>query len=165
MKSMQRTTLMLALAGTLSMPMLSMAADAAKDEHSGHHPEQAQAAATPAAAPERMKAMRERMMAIRTEKDPAKRKQLLEAQMKDMEAMMEDGSCPMLAAGKSGSGMMGPGMGMGMMGPGMQGGAAGQDDMMGKRMEMMEKRMDMMQMMMQRGMGSGIQGGMGMPGK
>ncbi|MFA5083247.1 MAG: hypothetical protein WC474_11920, partial [Hydrogenophilaceae bacterium] len=106
MTSMQRTTLMLALAGTLSMPMMSMAADAAKDEHSGHHPDQAQAAAPPAAAMERMKTMRERMMTIRAEKDPAKRKQLLEAQMKDMETMMEDGSCPMMAAGKGGGGMM-----------------------------------------------------------
>ena len=46
MKTMQRTTLMLALAGALSMPALSFAADAAKDEHSGHHPDAAPAAAT-----------------------------------------------------------------------------------------------------------------------
>lgn len=175
MKAMQRTTLVLALAGALSMPMLSWAADAAMDEHAGHHPEQAQAAAPAAmAAQDRAKAMRERMMAIRAEKDPAKRKELMEAQMKDMEAMIEQGSCPMMGgmmgpgmgmmAGRGGMGMMGPGMmSPGMMGPCMQGGGmgmSGMDDMMARRMEMMERRMDMMQMMQQR-MGPGMRGGVG----
>ncbi len=145
MKSMQRNTLMLALAATLVMPVTLMAADAAKDEHSGHHPGQTAASPTPAqSAPatthDHMQAMRARMMEIRSSKDTENRKQLMEAQMKDMEAMMQDGSCPMMAVGKAG--MMGSGMGM-------MGGKSGQDDMMGKRMEMMEKRMDMMQMMMQ----------------
>lgn len=156
MKSMRRTTLMLALAGAFSMPLMSLAADAAKDEHSSHHPGQAQAAA-PAqpAAVDQAKTMRERMQAIRAEKDPARRKELLEAQMKDMEVMIEAGSCPMPGGGM-GMGMMGPGMGMmggkggmGMMGQGM----SGMDDMMARRMEMMEKRMEMMQK------------GMAMPGK
>lgn len=156
MKSMQRTALMLALAGLLSLPIMSMAADVAKDEHSGHHPDQAQTAAQDAtpAATERMQAMRARMMEIRASKDPEIRKQLMAAQMKDMETMMQDGSCPMMAGGKGGMGMMGGQGGMGMMGQGM----SGQDDMMKKRMDMMEKRMDMMQMMMQRRMGPGGQG-------
>lgn len=170
MKSMQRNTLMLALAAVLVMPATLMAADAAKDEHSGHHPAQAPTPdkAAPTAVPDHMQAMRARMMEIHASKDPEKRKQLMEAQMKDMEAMMQDGSCPMMAGGKAG--MMGPGMGMmggkgsmGMMGqPGMQGGMqpgmSGSDDMMAKRMEMMEKRMDMMQKQMG-------QGGMPGPGK
>ncbi len=149
LKSMQRTALMLALTSLLSLPIMSMAADVAMDEHSGHHPDQAQTAAqeeTPAAT-ERMQAMRARMMEIRAGKDPEILKQLMAAQMKDMETMMQDGSCPMMAGGKGGMGMTGQGM-------------SGPDDMMKKRMDMMEKRMDMMQMMMQMRMG---QGGMGTP--
>ena len=159
MKTMQRTTLMLALAGALSMPTALLAAEATQDEHAGHHSDQvaAQPGAAPVAVQERMQTMRKRMMEIRGTTDPEKRKPLIEAQMKDMEAMMADGSCPM-ADGKGGMGMMGPGMGMGMMGQGMGmgmmgQGMAGQDDMMAKRMEMMEKRMDMMQMMMRMRMG------------
>ena len=51
MKTMQHSTLMLALAGVLSMPALSFAADAAKDEHSGHHSEATPAAATETVGP------------------------------------------------------------------------------------------------------------------
>lgn len=145
MSTWQHNTLMLALAGALAMPGTLMAADAAKDEH---HPDQAAAPS----AQERAQAMRQRMMEIRTTKDLDKRKQLIEAQMKDMEAMMAEGSCPMMADGKPGMGMMGGGMGMMggkggmgmMMGPGMM----GQDGMMEKRLDALEKRLDMMQMMM-----------------
>jgi len=186
MKAMQRTALMLALAGALSMPAALLAADVVKDEHSGHHPEAAQAAtatATPTAAAmpaDLMPAMRDRMRLMRQIQDPEKRMEMMNAQMKDLETMMQGPkrSCPKADA-KGGMGMMGGGMGMmggkcgkGMMGQGMQGGMgmSGQDDRMAKRMEMMEKRLDMMQMMMQMrmqgmggGMGPGMQGGMGMP--
>ncbi|NCS65009.1 MAG: hypothetical protein COS39_07595 [Hydrogenophilales bacterium CG03_land_8_20_14_0_80_62_28] len=158
MKTMQRNTLVLALVTILAMPATLMAADATKDEHSDHHPVQAQA--TTPAAQDRMQAMRARMMEIRATKDLKKRKQLMEAQMLDMETMMQDGSCPMMAGAKGG-GMMGGQGGMGMMGQGM----AGSNDMMAKRMEMMEKRMDMMQMMMQERMGQDMQGGLETPGK
>lgn len=175
MKSMQHTTLMLALAGALSLPIMSMAADAAMDGHSSHHSGQPQAAAEAASAPDatgnRMQAMRARMMEIRASKDPEKREQLMEALIKDMEATMQDGSCPMMAAGKGDMGMMGGQGGMGMMGHGMHGGMpmgqgmTGPHDMMSKRMEMLEKRMDMMQMMQMR-MGPGMQGGgLGTPDK
>lgn len=164
MKSMRHTPLMLALAWALSLPVMAMAADAASNDHASHHPDQAQTGAPGATTPqERAKGMRERMMSIRAEKDPAKRKELLEAQMKDMEAMLDSGGCPMMAGGKGG-GMMGGkmGPGMGMMGQGMQGGMSGMDDMMARRMEMMEQRIDMMQMMMRQRSGPDMQGGMGM---
>ncbi len=111
MKTMQRKPLMLALAAILAMPATLMAADAAKDKHSGHHSGPAAAApipaqAAPAATPDKMQSMRARMMEIRAIKDPEKRKQLMEAQMKDMEAMMQDGSCPMMSDGKGGMGQM-----------------------------------------------------------
>jgi hypothetical protein len=120
----------------------------AKEEHAAHHADSVPAAA---ATPIDMQAMRNRMREIHQTTDPDKRKALIEAQLKDMEAMMRDPNrnCPM-ADGKAGMGMMG-GKGMGMMGQGMQGGMGMADDMMVKRMEMM------MQMRMQ-GMG-----GMGMP--
>jgi len=186
MKAMQRTTLMLALAGILSLPTALLAADAAKDEHSGHHPEAAPAAtveatATPTAAAtaaDPMPAMRDRMRQMRQIQDPAKRMEMMDAQMKDLETMMRGPkrSCPKADAkggmgmmdmmgDKCGKSMMGGKGGKSMMGQGMQGGMgmSGQDDMMAKRMEMMEKRLDMMQMMMQMRM-QGMGGGMGMPG-
>ncbi|MDP2833339.1 MAG: hypothetical protein Q8Q28_08620 [Pseudomonadota bacterium] len=181
MKAMQRTTLMLALAGVLAMPTALLAADAAKDEHSGHHPEAAAAPAATVAATatptadatpaDLMPAMRDRMRQMRQIQDPAKRMEMMGAQMKDLETMMQgpNRSCPKADA-KGGMGMMGDKCGMGMMGgkggKGMMGqGMPGQDDMMAKRMEMMEKRLDMMQMMMQmrmQGMGGGMGPGMGM---
>ncbi len=132
MKTLQRTTLMLALAGALSMPSVLLAAEAAQDEHESHHPEETQEAAT---LPVAQAGMQER----RRIRDPEKRMQ------------MKDGdNC--LMAGQKGGGMMGQGMGMMrggmMMGQGMQG-MSGQDGMLAKRMEMLEKRMDLMQMMMQ----------------
>lgn len=78
---MQRTGL--ALAGVLSMPAPSFAADAAKDERSGHHPE----AATPATA--RMQTLRQRMMEMRATQDSAQRMPLMDARMKDMETMLQ----------------------------------------------------------------------------
>lgn len=111
MKSIQRNTLMLALAATLVMPATLMAANATKDEHSGHHPvapsASAPAQANPAATQgvatkDPMQAMQARMMEIHTSKDPEKRRQLMEIQMKEMEAKMQDGSCPMMSDDKMG---------------------------------------------------------------
>lgn len=153
MKSMQRTTLVFVLAGALALPStMLLAGDSA--------------AQTPGAMSMDMQTMRERMIKIHQTRDPEQRKALIDAQLKDMEAMMQDPDhkCPM-ADGKGGMGG-----GMGMMGQGMPGmmGKSGQDDMMARRMEMMEKRMDMMQTMMQMqnrmggmGPGMGMGGGMG----
>jgi hypothetical protein len=151
MKSMQRNNLMFALVATLAMPATLLAADGAKAEHCGHHPGQTAAAsspaqAAPAATQDRIQAMRARMLEIRASKDPEQRKQMMEAQMKDMETMMQDGSCPMMAGGM------------------MRHGAAGGDDMMAKRMDMMQMMMQMrmgpgvssQNDMMQRGMGPGM---------
>lgn len=161
MKTMQRNFLMLALSSALALPAL--AADAAKDAHSGHHPAPADAAAAPATAPQAAaptpQAMRERMQAIRAEKDPAKRKEMMMMQMQDMEAMMEKGACPMMAEHKGGGMMGGSGMGMMqgkgcMMGQGMQGGMGNaMDGAIEKRMDALERRVDILQMMMQMHMG------------
>jgi len=170
MKVMQRSTLILALAAGLMLPAGMSLADEApvKDEHAAHHVD---ATPAPATTPIDMQAMRTRMREIHQTADPEKRKALIEAQLKDMEAMMQDPNrnCPM-AEGKPGMGMMsgkgsmdmGDKCGKGMMGGKGGMGMAGQDDMMAKRMEMMEKRMDMMQMMLQMRM-QGMGGGMGMP--
>ncbi len=88
MDTMQRTGL--ALAGVLSMPAPSFAADAAKDEHSGHHPAASPAtteAATPAAA--RMQTLRQRKMERRATQDSAQRMPLMDAQIKDVETMLQ----------------------------------------------------------------------------
>ncbi len=190
MKAMQRSTLAMVLAVSLTLPATALlaGAPAATDEHATHHADAAPAVAAPAAAaaPIDMQAMRNRMREIHQTADPDKRKALIEAQLKDMETMLRDPNrnCPMvdgkagMMSGKGGMGMgekCGKGMmsgkggmgmdgkcGKGMMGQGMPGGMgmAGQDDMMAKRMDMMEKRMDMMQMMMQMRM-QGMGGGMG----
>lgn len=192
MKAMQRTALLLVLASVLAIPTTTLLASElpTQDEHAAHHPDAMQ---TPASV-DAMPAMQDRMRQILQTTDPEKRKQLMEAQMKDMETLMRDPdhSCPMVegkcgmdrAGGKCGKGDMGGkggkcGMdtmgGKGMHGHGMQGGMgmSGRDDMMAKRMQILERRMDMMQMMMmmqmrmgmQGGMGPGMPGGMGMPGK
>lgn len=85
---MQRTGL--ALAGGLSMPAPSFAADAAKDEHSGHH-SAASPATTEAATPatDRMQTLRQRMMEMRATQDSAQRMPLMDARMKDMETMLQ----------------------------------------------------------------------------
>lgn len=122
MDTMQRTGL--ALAGVLSMPAPSFAADAAKDEHSGHHPE----AATPAA--DRMQTLRQRMMEMRATQDSAQRMPLMDAQIKDVETMLQSRGPGQRQSG----GMMGMGMrdGMGL--------SDHQDGMMDKRMDLMRIR-------------------------
>lgn len=163
MKAMQRSTLILALAGVLAMPTALMAAETATDAQATHHPDQAAATVATVTPQERAKAMRERMREIRTTKDQDKRKALIEAQMKDMEAMMEDGGCPMMADGKGGMGM-GPGMGMGMgpgMGPGMGMGPGAGMGMMGQGGGCMGGGMGPGKGM---GMGMGMGPGMGMMG-
>jgi hypothetical protein len=119
----------LALAGLLSLPLAAAAQAQARDEHSAHHPESSQAVmpAEMASVQDLRQAMRARMAEIRATQDPERRRQLLEAQMKDMETMLEAGACPMpgggMMGGRGGQGMMGGGMmGPGMMGGGMMGG-------------------------------------------
>ncbi|MDO9224847.1 MAG: hypothetical protein Q8M09_04425 [Pseudomonadota bacterium] len=138
MKAMQRTALVLALSAGLILPAsMSLADEApAKDEHAGHHTEVAPATAAPVTASPAvdMQAMRDRMREIRQTADPEKRKALIEAQMHDMEAMVNDPkrSCPK-ADGKAGMGMMGGKCGKGMMGDkGGMGGMGGMDMKGGK---------------------------------
>ena len=113
MKIMQRTALVLALAlaGAFAIPgaTLMAAEPSGQDEHADHHPDASQ---SPASTPVDMQTMRDRMRQIRQTRDSIKRKSLIKAQMKDMEALMQDPKlgCPM-ADGKGG-GMMGSGMGM-----------------------------------------------------
>jgi len=135
MKVMQRSTLILALAAGLMLPAGMSLADEApvKDEHAAHHVD---ATPAPATTPIDMQAMRTRMREIHQTADPEKRKALIEAQLKDMEAMMQDPNrnCPM-AEGKPGMGMMsGKGsMDMGdKCGKGMMGGKGGMGMMSGK---------------------------------
>lgn len=152
MKAMQRTTLLFALAAALAMP----AAARAEHEH-GDRPYAgaAQSQDTSAAG---MASLRERMEEMRRTEDPAKRMQLMEEQMSQMDAVMRDmqASGPMAGKKTGGMGMMGGRDCMGMMkGHGMHGGMgmSGDSDTMARRMEMMEKRMDMMQQRMQMNMG------------
>jgi hypothetical protein len=95
MKVMHRTALVLALAGTLAIPATTLLASEppAQDEHAAHHPDAAQTAASTAVD---MQTMRNRMREIQQTRDPEKRKALIEAQMKDMEALMQDPNrnCP-----------------------------------------------------------------------
>lgn len=163
------------LFAALMLSALAMPPAFAED---AHHPDQKAGAAAPAADQtiQKMQANTKRMQGqleqMAKSKDPARREKLLQEHMQTMqENMMAAKSmmggmmdCPMMK-----DGMMGGGMGMmggkgGMMGHGMQGGAAAQDDMMGKRMEMMEKRMDMMQKMIESNRGKS-QGGPEEPAK
>jgi hypothetical protein len=139
--------ILLFLVATGFAPASAMAVDA-------HHPERdatsarageppqssAAAAAAQSASAARMHVLRERMQEIRRTGDSAKRMQLIEAQMNQLDRVIQDldGSCPMME--------LPPGM-MGRNG-GME--TTGGDAMLAKRLEMMEKRMDMMQMMLQR---------------
>ncbi len=154
MKALQRTLLAIAL--TLPATALLAADPPEVDAHADH----ATAAIPTEAAP--MTSMRERMQQIRQTQDPEKRKELMEAQMKDMETLMQR---PMASCPKA-EGMSGKCGGKAMMGgkcggkPMSSGKCGKSDDMLPRRMEMMEKRMDMMQMMMQKQMGQG-----GMTGK
>lgn len=162
----------LVLAGLLSLPLAATAQAQATDEPSAHHPEPSQATvpAQTASIQDLRQAMRARMMEIRATQDPERRRQLLEAHMQDMEAMLEAGACPQpgggMMGGRGGQGMMGrgaqhPGMGgmgmhsgmaCGMGGPGMQHGRgrqAGMDDATLRRLEALEKRVDLLQMLLQ----------------
>ena len=89
-----------------------------------------------------MHVLRERMREMRRTSDPARRMQLMEAQMNQLDDVIRglDGVCP--------TPDLAPGM-MGMTNSGRTG-AMSNDEMIAKRIEMMEKRMDMMQMMLQR---------------
>ncbi len=164
----------LALAGLLSLSFTAGAQAPVGDEHAAHPPEQSQAAppSQTAFVQDLRQAMRARMMELRATQDPERRRQLLEAQMKDMETMLEAGACPspgsgMMMGGRGGQGMMGGGMmgggmrggmqhgmGHGMMGRGMQHGMGGQgqagvDDALLRRLEALEKRVDLMQTLLQ----------------
>jgi uncharacterized membrane protein YqiK len=139
---------LLFLLATVLAPAGALAVDA-------HHPESDATSAPAAEAPRSngaapaaaqsasaasMHVLRERMQEIRRTGDPAKRMQLIEAQMNQLDRVLQDidGSCPMME--------LPPGM-MGRKGPaGMTGG----DAMLAKRLEIMEKRVDMLQMMLQR---------------
>lgn len=168
MKALQRTSLTITLAIALALPAATLlAADPpAVDPHAGHGP----AAAPSEVAADPMVSMRERMQQIRQTSDPEKRKELIDAQMKDMETLMQRpaASCPKAdgMAGKcGGKAMMGGmgGMGGKCGGKAMKGGMKGgkcdmSEDMLHRRMDMMEKRMDMMQMMMQNRMGQSMPG-------
>ena len=172
MKALQRTSLTITLAIALALPSTALlAADPpAVDPHAGHGP----AAAPSEVAPDPMVSMRERMQQIRQTSDPEIRRALMDAQMKDMETLMQRpaASCPKAdgMAGKCGGKAMMGGMGgkCGSMadkcgGKSMKGAMTGgkcgmSDDMLHRRMDMMEKRMDMMQMMMQNRMGQSMPG-------
>lgn len=156
----------------LSLPVAAWAEEA---------PAEPAADSTPTAEPTQsdrmqlMRAMRARMHQMMTTQDPEARRELMEAQMKDMDAMLEMGGPPMPGTG------MGAGMGMGMMRGGMGAGpmamgpgsgqkckprmggmmGAGKPCMTGKggncatgaaldqRLDALEKRMDLMQSMME----------------
>jgi hypothetical protein len=144
-------------------------------------PEAQEATAAPDAADriKLMQDMRTRMHEIMQTQDVDKRNELMEAQKKDMDALMEMGP-PAGMVMMMGQGMgpgpmamgyarkdncrMGQGPGMGMMAPGMgmMGSVGNKPCMMDRggnchahggaidqRMDALEKRMDMMQMMMQ----------------
>lgn len=113
----------LALTGLLSLPLVATAQAQATDDHSAHHSESSQAAAPAqtASVQDLRQPMRARMTEIRATQDPEQRRQLLEAQMKDMEAMLEASACPQPGGGMMGGGGRGM-MGGGMMGHGMHGG-------------------------------------------
>ncbi len=180
MTTRKHTVLMVALAGAVTLP--AFAVETAEDPHASHHPQEAQtnvAGQTQVAAPSRMQrhlTMRQRMQEIRATQDPEKRCQLLEAQMSDMEAMLEADACPMPSSGMAemrqqgmmGRGMMGGGMQYGMGGKGMHSGMscgmggggrqhgvggsarpAGDDAFM-RRLEVLEKRVDLLQTLLQR---------------
>jgi len=147
MPGRKHIVLMLAMAGVLTLP--SAVGAQAVDGHADHPPQEMaltaveQTPSATASVQERRQAMRQRMQEIRTTQDPDRRRQLLEAQMKDIEAMLDEGACPLAAGGMManrgapgamGQGMqcmrgmqhrgMGGGMQHGMGGKGMQGGMA-----------------------------------------
>lgn len=143
MTTPKHTLLMLALAGFVTLPALAV--EKAEDKHAGHPLSQAQASApaqTQSAAPsaqERRQTMRQRMQEIRATQDPDRRRQLIEAQMQDMEAMLDEGACPLagggMTTGQGRQGMMGGMMGRGMQYPGMGGGCMQHGSMGGQAMQ------------------------------
>jgi hypothetical protein len=164
----------LCLALAVPLHLIATAQAQASDEHAAHPPEAGQVAPSSqtASVQDLRQAMRARMMELRATQDPERRRQLLEAQMKDMEAMLEAVGCPspgsgMMMGGRGGQGMMGGGMmgggmrggmqhgmGCGMLGRGMHPGMGGQgrpgaDDALLRRLEALEKRVDLLQMLLQ----------------
>ncbi|OYY95763.1 MAG: hypothetical protein B7Y41_00250 [Hydrogenophilales bacterium 28-61-23] len=109
-----------------------------------------QPAATPAAdRMDLMQTMRNRMFEMMQATDPAKRKELMDAQVKDMEAMKK-----MAPPAGMGMGMgMGMGPGAGMMGPrgrcDQRIDRARLADTNSQRLDALEKRMDLMQATLQ----------------
>ena len=159
MMAMQRTTLLCALAAALAMPVAARA----EHEHGGDRPD-ADAAQLQDTSAAGMASLHERMEEMRRTEDPAKRMQLMEEQMSQMDAVMKDmqASGPMTGKKSGGMGMMGGRDCMGMMGHGMKGGMghgmhggmgmSGDSDTMARRMDMLEKRLDMLQQRMQMNM-------------
>ncbi len=159
MMAMQRTTLLCALAAALAMPVAARA----EHEHGGDRPD-ADAAHLQDTSAAGMASLHERMEEMRRTEDPAKRMQLMEEQMSQMDAVMKDmqASGPMTGKKSGGMGMMGGRDCMGMMGHGMKGGMGhgmhggmgmpGDSDTMARRMDMLEKRLDMLQQRMQMNM-------------
>jgi hypothetical protein len=152
MNAMQRNALMFALTAALALPV------PAADEPAARQPAPAAQAATgqrsEISPPAGMPAMRARMEEMRRTQDPARRAQLMEEQMKQMEAMTRDGGMP-------------PGMGMMRRDPACRMekcdmaaagkacamGGTGGDELLARRMDLLEQRMDLMQMMMRMTMG------------
>jgi hypothetical protein len=112
-----------------------------------------------------MQTMRARMHEMLQTEDPVKRRELIDAQSRDMEAMMKMGQPGPGMGMMMGPGGMGPGLGMMMGQPGnpncklSQGAGTGMmmehtdkcdrhDNTTDLRLDALEKRMDMMQMMM-----------------
>lgn len=128
MKPIMVMRVVFALTAATAMSV-TFAAAPTDEEHQSHHPEVAQVTPATTGPAASMPALQQRMKAIRSEKDPARRIALMEEQMRAMESAMgnmPDG-CPMTS--------------------GSMGGKA--PDMMRDHMRMMEKRMDMMQQMME----------------
>lgn len=144
MTHVHRTSLAAALAILLALP----AGAALAAEEPAAKP--AEATVPAAAMANHMKAMHERMRQIQKAGDPAKRKELVAAQMKDMEAMMNasNHNCPL--------GEEGMGMREGKCGSDDRG--ARHDEQLERRVDALEQRLDMMQMMlmMQMRMGQGM---------
>lgn len=159
MMAIQRTTLLFALAAALAMPVAARA----EHEHGGDRPD-ADAAQPQDTSAAGMASLHERMEEMRRTEDPAKRMQLMEEQMSQMDAVMKDmqASGPMSGKKPGGMGMMGGRDCMSMMGHGMKGGMGhgmhggmgmpGDSDTMARRMDMLEKRLDMLQQRMQMNM-------------
>ncbi|MCK9987452.1 MAG: hypothetical protein AzoDbin1_03924 [Azoarcus sp.] len=134
MKPVMVMRVVFALAAAAAMSV-TFAAAPTDEEHQSHHPDVAQVTPATTGPAASMPALQQRMKAIRTEKDPARRMALMEEQMTAMESAMRDmpEECPMAG--------------------GTMGGKA--PDMMRDHMRMMEKRMDMMQQMMEMHMKAG----------